>query len=50
MKIVQMADATDEGSALIQSFNMKDKTDTSQASFTMSSALQSDQGVVIVDS
>lgn len=44
-----MQDATDEGSTLIQTFNMKDKVETNQASVTMSQALQSDQGVVIID-
>ena len=28
MKIIQMADANDEGASIINSFNMKDKTDT----------------------
>jgi hypothetical protein len=50
MKIIQMADANDEGAAQMNTFKMKDKVDTAQASSTMSSALQSDQGVVIVDS
>jgi hypothetical protein len=49
MKIIQMADANDEEASSIQTFNMKDKADTTQASVLMSSALTSDQGVIIVD-
>lgn len=49
IKIIQMQDANDEGNTLIQTFHMKDKKETTQASTTMSQALQSDQGVVIID-
>ena len=45
-----MADATDEVSSKIHNFNMADKEDTQKASITMASALEKDQGVVIVDS
>ena len=50
LKIVEMADATDEVSSKIHNFNMADKEDTQKASITMASALEKDQGVVIVDS
>jgi hypothetical protein len=44
-----MEDANDQANTLVQSFNMKDKKETFQASKVMSTALQSDAGVVIVD-
>jgi hypothetical protein len=39
IKIIQMQDANDEGNTLIQTFHMKDKKETTQASITMSQAL-----------
>ena len=45
-----MTDANDEDSSKVETFHVKDKVETAQASIVMSQALTSDAGVVIVDS
>lgn len=45
-----MDDANEEANTSIQTFHTDDKADTAQASTVMSQALQSESGVVIVDS
>jgi hypothetical protein len=49
MRIVIMPDATTEDASQ-GTFNMLDQTETKEASALMGQSLQSDQGVVIVDS
>ena len=45
-----MADANEESATKVDTFHVKDKSETAEASTVMAAALASDQGVVIVDS